>query len=577
MAPYNQYLQKNPFADAPLSDLNEPLPQVTDSLKPLERKDSNMELEKGEVALSADGNLYRVRGKSHAQGGTPVNLPDGSFIYSNHTPLSIPKKEQELFRFKEGGTFRKTHNTPAKLVQRHVDIKHHNQMVAIQDSDNHDDISKTSAQLMLQKNYKRLGQVAFLQEEKKGFPQGLPGISQGTAPVSGKAEEQQSDMQEQYQQGGFTRLGRNNPWMNMDTPISAPVVSAAADCHPSDPDCHPSRRKLLTPTPIGEQTLPPVTVTDTHRRAPVTEITPIPRTPQMPPMDITGGPGINVNVPAPEEPVLPYEPNVPLTPSQLLTLGYDAYNAASIKKYYPKREQMSFTPLNLERVSAQPYLNQVDNAVTQAYNTNSVYDPIAARAQNSALFGKALEQKNQVLGNVDNQNRQIANQESQFNTQGVNATAAQNVQLDGKYYDQVQALNQNFDNEKRFAWNRVMDQYNQYRSQNDSLEMQLASQPTYGTIDVWKDPKTGKTSRTGVQGWTKAKQAAPLYDYNARKNSVYFTGAGMSADQLPEQTSGFSFQQIKDYADDLGLDARGKAYLVSNWLKQSNPYGRKTR
>jgi hypothetical protein len=575
----DKYIQKNPYvsfaANVPLSNIDPPLPDVNSSLKPIDPKDATLIAEKGEVALTPEGNAYLVRGNVHSRGGTPVNLPEGSFIYSDHKPLAIPKKDQELFQFKSGGTYRKSNNTPAKVLKRQVDVPYHNQMVAVSKSDEHDDISKTSAQLMLQKNYQKLGQVAYLQEERKGFPQGLPGISEGTAPVLSTQQQNEEDIQKQYKQGGFVKpkhyqqggsAYEGMQGLNSNPVINgfAPLHSSSQDCHPLDPDCHPSRRKLLKPAlpqPLG----PP----DRYYDFPSGDIVNIPAKPTI---DLTKTP--NINIKQPDQPILPYEPHVPLTPDQLLTLGYDAYNAASVKRFFPKREQLSFTPLHLDQVNAQPYLNNVNNSVSEAYQASRGYDPIQARAMNSSLFGKALEQRSQILGNVDNQNKQISNQQAQFNTQGINATSAQNANLDSRYYDQTQMLGQNFDNEKRFAANQVMSQYNQYRSQNDALSMQLASQPTYGTVQVWKDPATGKTSRTPVQGWTPMKQALPLYDYNPRRNSIYFTGAGMDMDQLPTQQSGFSFDQVQKMADDAGLSgtARGKFLAQMMLAGTRNPY-----
>jgi hypothetical protein len=61
-----------------------------------------------------------------------------------------------------------------------------------------------------------------------------------------------------------------------------------------------------------------------------------------------------------------------------------------------------------------------------------------------------------------------------------------------------------------------------------------------GTTDVYENIQTGEISKVPPTGdvtkWRKRKQAAPLYDYNARNNSIYYTGAGLDFNQLPTTT-----------------------------------------
>ena len=71
---------RNPFAV--------PSVEVNRTLKPTTKENATLEAEKDETAvtnLNDDGlpEFYKIGGKSHAQGGTPLNLPEDSFIFSS--------------------------------------------------------------------------------------------------------------------------------------------------------------------------------------------------------------------------------------------------------------------------------------------------------------------------------------------------------------------------------------------------------------------------------------------------------------------------------------------------------------
>jgi len=71
----------------------------------------------------------------------------------------------------------------------------------IQDPDL-DNISKKSSQLMLQKYIDTLGRIAYKQEEKKNFPDGLPPFSVGTAPIYDKDIKNEIFRQKQFAKYG---------------------------------------------------------------------------------------------------------------------------------------------------------------------------------------------------------------------------------------------------------------------------------------------------------------------------------------------------------------------------------------
>jgi|TARA_R110002167_G_scaffold108938_1_gene277948 hypothetical protein len=142
---------------------------VRSSLRAVPRENANVEAEGGETVLtdlSNDGTfgLYNIKGPRHSQGGVPMFLPEQSFIYSDTPKLKFNK--EEMSEFNMGGDKK----TPAKISKKY-DI---NPFYAELDSQYADNISSRSAELMLQKNMMDLSKLAFMQENKKSFDDGVP-------------------------------------------------------------------------------------------------------------------------------------------------------------------------------------------------------------------------------------------------------------------------------------------------------------------------------------------------------------------------------------------------------------------
>jgi hypothetical protein len=169
---------------------------INSTIKPIDREDSNAELEKNEIVLNLNNlQVHKVLGKRHHSGGTPVNLDDNSFIFSDYKKLNIsPKSGEEL------DIIFKNKKTPAKLVSSIIDIKKHNKNVANLDDEKADDITKVSSSIMIKKNMYKLGGIAHLQESKKGFPNGNPEFSKGE-PFNQNLKTR-IDSIDQYQGGG---------------------------------------------------------------------------------------------------------------------------------------------------------------------------------------------------------------------------------------------------------------------------------------------------------------------------------------------------------------------------------------
>tara|TARA_R110002020_G_scaffold182547_2_gene378050 strand:+ start:3866 stop:7108 length:3243 start_codon:yes stop_codon:yes gene_type:complete len=143
------------------------------SLSSVPRENANVEAERGETVLtdlSGDGTfgLYNIGGKRHSQGGTPMFLPEQSFIFSDTTKMKFNRDEMAEF-----GIESKKKKTPAAISKK-FDI---NDFYAELDSQYADDISSRSAELMLKKNMMDLSKLGFMQENKKNFEEGVPLIA----------------------------------------------------------------------------------------------------------------------------------------------------------------------------------------------------------------------------------------------------------------------------------------------------------------------------------------------------------------------------------------------------------------
>ncbi len=140
-----------------------------------DRENATIEAERGETVvgdLDNDGQLEhaKIGGKRHFEGGTPLNVPDGSFVFSDYNGLLIKNKEllANVFNYKSGKSA-----TPAKVAKRYELNKYKDLL----NDPNADFLDQKTAQLMIDNNLKKLGQLALVQESMKGFPDGIPNIA----------------------------------------------------------------------------------------------------------------------------------------------------------------------------------------------------------------------------------------------------------------------------------------------------------------------------------------------------------------------------------------------------------------
>lgn len=182
--PYPNLFNINPFGLIASNQTGTNDDSITSGIKSVPREDANVEAEKGELLVKHDlTGLYKIHGKTHAEGGTPIMAKGGSFIFSNDKGLAFTKEDKDTFNFK-GGSNAKRNNTPAKVLQREVNPKDYNSLMSILSDNQKDNIAKQSAALMLQKHQEKIGQVALVQEAKKSMREGIPSFAMGPTQLS---------------------------------------------------------------------------------------------------------------------------------------------------------------------------------------------------------------------------------------------------------------------------------------------------------------------------------------------------------------------------------------------------------
>jgi hypothetical protein len=194
--------------DAYLNQFGEKEMQVNRSLTAVPRHMANLEAEGGEqVMVPGSGGIpetYNVSGNRHAQGGVPLSLQPGSFVFSDHKKGMKIKDPEILAEFgMQVSKKSKKGYTPAQIAKK-FDINPYLKVLFNPDSD---DMERESAELMIQKYVMQLGKLGLLQESMKGFPQGIPDIAKpylesmgiDESALTGVAQQGGEQMQQQEQ------------------------------------------------------------------------------------------------------------------------------------------------------------------------------------------------------------------------------------------------------------------------------------------------------------------------------------------------------------------------------------------
>lgn len=475
-------------------------PTISSTLKDNPYK-SNVELEgkgkgrKGEIVLRPDlGAMHDVVGKRHHSGGVEAFIPEDSFIFSDYDMLALTEADHKLFELKEGGSFSRAKNTPAEVLRRNIDVKHYNKMSETVNNLTKDSISKNTATKMLTKYAQKLGQIAYIQEAKKDFPQGVPQFSEGTAPIYDEDLKEDIMEQKQYMQGG----GYVNPFAPKVNPaITIPAgyhfnyvtgkieknktnttesrysnvqESRASNIPPDSGSTTPTGPIPVTPWlekwgKPGSSNCPP----NSYWNSVTGQCTPIP----LKPTSTTGKPSVDplgVGNPKPIENI-----KTAFSPDQQISLLNSAFNYAGIRREMPMRSQVNSPLVELERADNQANFNRINNEMTSAYRANRVLNPYVAATNNAQVYGRGLDAYNEATANSISGNIQIANQQNLMNNQIQRQDMQANIGADQQYWQQSSIGRTNFDNARDVARNKGLENYNFMRQQNQSLGYNLAA------------------------------------------------------------------------------------------------------
>jgi len=151
-------------------------PSKVPSIAPVDRKEANIEAEKGETILKPDGELGKFLGKKHSKtsnAGTPAQVEPGSFIYSDK--IKLPKEFVATVLDKEA-------NKVSKMTPAELSLKFPTKMyLDVLRDEKADERAKNTADIMLKKNLQGL-QVVF--EAQQMFKEDN-GIQEGTVMANG--------------------------------------------------------------------------------------------------------------------------------------------------------------------------------------------------------------------------------------------------------------------------------------------------------------------------------------------------------------------------------------------------------
>jgi hypothetical protein len=169
-----------------MNEYSEPDIDVRETLQPVPYHEANVEAEKGETVVSnlnVDGipELYKIGGKKHYDGGTPLSLPDQSYIFSEH----MKYKDKE--GLKDFGINKKSRGgTSFADISKKYKLNDYKKVLLDKDTD---ELAKKTAEMNIANANLKLGKLALVQESMKGFKEGVPFIAQPYLMSLGMGEE----------------------------------------------------------------------------------------------------------------------------------------------------------------------------------------------------------------------------------------------------------------------------------------------------------------------------------------------------------------------------------------------------
>lgn len=469
---------------------------------------ANVEIEKDEVVLKSDlSALFKAKGKTHKGGGIDVLLEPNSFIFSNDKSLAFTPKDHELFEFKKGGEYKPGKCTPAYTLKKNIDIEHYNTLTNNLEDVNKDDIAKRSSLRMLEKYLQTLGNIAYLQEQKKDFPQGLPEFAQGTAPVYDTELKDKIMENKQYvkyggtilpkaQFGAFTAIPKMIEARKQLEEYIMPHKGYPRRPRNADPD------DWYQDPETGRWYMKANVQNSPYSGAPNNPYSGAPNNPD-PENPITAAP----QVPSGLKPR--YTPNIPpgtgldnlpkveeldvteqgvkkaewrFTPWQKLPHTYNLGKLAGVKRYDPYRSIYRGTYIDPALVNPEQAIGDIKAIGSQQTAALNTLNPILRNAQAQGIAGNQMNAIPGIRSQYDNQNVGIINQFKGINAQERSRANMIQMKNDQDYYQQTVVGRQNFDNMKNFLGDQYMNNLMRDVETNQKLAYTLLTQnqPAYG-------------------------------------------------------------------------------------------------
>lgn len=554
---------------------------VRSTLGPVDRDEANVEAEKGETVALPNMSFYKIGGEKHYNGGTPLNLPPNSFIFSDAKEQRITGDVLTLFNKNP-----KDKLTPAEISKQYDLNKY---LAKLQDS-TADHYDFTTSELMIKNNLAKLRQLAMLQEANKGFPEGVPNIGLPEAKKGGNFDDTDPHKGDKKKSKNPKTGELSSTWNAMTAYPTiedyAAAVGYTGKINPKDPKG--SARKIQRyvmdnyPEIVEEEHkswgMPNagrpddgylgVRWQDIARRiaAPRPASVPAPgraqfnspTIPSTPPTPYTfNTPTVNLGLP----PIGTGNPgdmsqsqlNFKLGLNQLQTMdvGNTLFDLTTVRRGHPTRyqnyglDQAQGMAANVKPYDYQAAINEASKGAAAAYRANQALGTNAAAtgANNAAVYGKLLEGVSNIRNQEYNANAQLYTQ-NQATLAGYASSIGQDrMQNAMAYNDRVEALNDNFQKETTYLKNLALSRINQYMAQNQGMLYDNMLHPQY-TFDPTK----------GFAGTA---------SFNPRSNPFNFTNS-------PSSSEGTDLARITKTLMGLGLKQPQAAQQALQILRSRN-------
>lgn len=522
------------------NDENSEKHEVASTLPVADKELANIEAEKGETALGdfdQDGQLehMKIAGKRHSQGGTPLTVPKGTFIFSDTQKMKLGGAILESFG--KSATTKKKY-TPADLAKQY-DI---NKYKAILDDPYADPLKKRTAELMIQNNERKLADLAMVQEAKKGFPQGIPSVAEKYygQPQPGMEEEQGTIMrfggmayakdgkEVEYNGKKYRKLDKldSDKWKEVAkvdnrTYYEIPGQSGQV---PGDPMIvPPANRGRIDPDAwkIAVEKYAPqgATLDDLAKQSYLSDV----NNPEVQnywkkfykqrpgssyevnpdyaymETDIPQQIGVQARVPQSRQPSNYKGPTpgsaqgqsskVPFgwTAPDKMAMMNSLSNLAGVKKYTPWEPALNLaTPETIYYDPARELAANSEQAAIAAQANMQLAGP-GSRFRNTEVMGQAATNAANTIGKYANMNVGVGNQASAMNAEITNKQITGNYERSKRLYDGNTVANQQYDNAQREARGSVVKQYAQgWNNAATMYNMSVSESPYYAV-----NPETG--------------------------------------------------------------------------------------